>query len=452
MTNDGPNIVFVFADQWRAQATGYAGDPNVRTPHLDRLAETSVNFGQAVSGCPVCSPYRASLLTGQYPLTHGVFVNDVSLRDGPPSLAASFADGGYSTAYIGKWHLDGRGRSRFIEPERRQGFDFWRAMECTHDYGNSGYYGDSSRMRTWEGYDAKAQTDCAIEYLRQYDSDKPFLLVLSWGPPHNPYTTAPARYRAMYDPDRLTLRPNVREGQWLPEIHGTMEKIRADLAGYYAHCSALDDCTGAILKALAANGLADDTIFVFTSDHGDMLGSQGLWRKQVPYDESIRVPFLLRWPGGLGRAGRNADALIDAPDLMPTLLGLCGLDVPPAVEGRDLSATTRGHPHQGDDEAAVLTCVAPFTEWKRELGAREYRGLRTDRYTYVRDLKGPWLLFDNDADPYQMKNLIGSPECAQLQEDLDTSLDRKLAQRGDEFMPTEHYVSKWAYDPRLADM
>ena len=449
MTNAGPNVVFVFGDQWRAQATGYAGDPNVRTPHLDRLAETSVNFVRAVSGCPVCSPYRASLLTGQYPLTHGVFVNDVSLRDGPPSLAASFADGGYNTAYIGKWHVDGRGRSRFIEPERRQGFDFWRAMECTHDYCNSGYYGDGPRQLTWEGYDAKAQTHCAIEYLRQYDSDKPFLLVLSWGPPHNPYGTAPARYRAMYEPDRLTLRPNVREGQWLPDIRGTMEKIRADLAGYYAHCSALDDCVGAILEALAGNGLADDTIFVFTSDHGDMLGSQGLWRKQVPYDESIRVPFLLRWPGGLGRDGRRADALIDAPDLMPTLLGLCGLEIPPAVEGRDLSPAARGEPCQGDDEAAVLTCVAPFTEWTRELGAREYRGLRTDRHTYVRDLTGPWLLFDNDADPYQMTNLIGSPQCAKLQQDLAANLDRKLAQRGDQFMPTEHYVSKWGYDPHL---
>ena len=124
-----PNIVFVFGDQWRAQATGYAGNSTVRTPNLDRLAAESVNFAHAVAGCPVCSPYRASLLTGQYPLTHGVFVNDVYLQPNPQSLAHAFADNGYATAYIGKWHVDGHGRSSDIPPERRQGFEYWKVLE-----------------------------------------------------------------------------------------------------------------------------------------------------------------------------------------------------------------------------------------------------------------------------------------------------------------------------------
>ncbi|HPO36806.1 MAG TPA: sulfatase-like hydrolase/transferase, partial [Kiritimatiellia bacterium] len=127
-----PNVVFVLADQWRAQACGYAGDPNLRgmTPTIDRLAAESANLTHAVSCCPVCSPYRASLLTGQYPLTNGLFLNDVCLSTRATSLAQACTRAGYDTAYIGKWHLDGHGRSAYIPPERRQGFDYWKVREC----------------------------------------------------------------------------------------------------------------------------------------------------------------------------------------------------------------------------------------------------------------------------------------------------------------------------------
>ena len=167
MPNKPPNVVLVFADQWRAQAFGYAGDPNVQTPNLDALARRSVNCTHAVSGCSVCSPARASLLTGQYPLTHGVFVNDVELGQDATSIAQAFSAGGYDTAYIGKWHVNGRGRSRYIPPERRQGFEYWKVLECTHDYNHSAYYaGDSDEQLVWEGYDAVAQTRDAQAYLR----------------------------------------------------------------------------------------------------------------------------------------------------------------------------------------------------------------------------------------------------------------------------------------------
>ena len=171
-----PNVVFIFGDQWRAQATGYAGDPNVRTPHLDALAAESINFTQALAGCPVCSPYRASLLTGQYPLRHGVFVNDVYLQPRSASIAEAFSAAGYDTAYIGKWHVDGHGRSNYIPPERRQGFDYWKVLECTHEYNNSPYYeGDSDEKRYWDGYDAIAQTRDAQAYMRNRNEDRPFL-------------------------------------------------------------------------------------------------------------------------------------------------------------------------------------------------------------------------------------------------------------------------------------
>ncbi|MCB0124492.1 MAG: sulfatase-like hydrolase/transferase, partial [Caldilineaceae bacterium] len=195
-----PNIIYIFGDQWRAQATGYAGDPNVQTPNIDRLAGESINLRNAVSTCPLCTAYRGSLLTGQYALTHGLFVNDVPLDPGGTTLGKIFAQNGYDTAWIGKWHVDGHGRDTYIPPERHQGFDYWRALECTHDYNRSYYYADASdEMRQWEGYDAFAQTREAEAYIRAHARDgnpeKPFLLVLSWGPPHNPYGTAPEEYR-----------------------------------------------------------------------------------------------------------------------------------------------------------------------------------------------------------------------------------------------------------------
>src|SRR4051794_19652381 len=194
-----PNVVFVVADQWRACATGYAGDPNVKTPNLDRLAAASVNVVNAVSSCPVCTPFRGSLLTGQRPTTNGVFLNDVHLADDAVTLGKVLAAAGYDTAWIGKWHLNGRGRLTYIPPENRQGFAYWKANECTHDYNRSVYYtGEDPGRKVWPGYDAFAQTGDAIKYIHthaQGPGGKPFALVLAWGPPHNPYETAPAEYR-----------------------------------------------------------------------------------------------------------------------------------------------------------------------------------------------------------------------------------------------------------------
>ena len=430
-----PNILFVFADQWRAQATGYDGDPNLRTPSLDRLAAEGIRFTTAVSTCPVCSPYRASLLTGQYPLTHGVFLNDVCLNTNAVSIARLFAGAGYRTAYIGKWHLDGHGRSSFIPRERRQGFEFWRVLECTHDYNRSFYYGDNETRLMWDGYDAIAQTREAEQYIRREAKNGPFLLMLSWGPPHTPYGTAPERYRALFDPSKLVLRPNVPDQK--------AATTRKDLAGYYAHIVALDECLGRLCETLRETGIERETIVVFTSDHGDMLGSHGLERKQKPYDESILVPFVLRWPP-LGEKGKVITTPLGTPDILPTLLGLCGIEIPKTVEGLDFSGHLRGGPAPGDG-AALIACYAPFGEWTRARGGREYRGVRTARYTYVRALEGPWLLFDNKTDPYQMKNLCNDPSVADQQRELETILQRKLRETNDDFQPGETYVKKWNY-------
>jgi len=434
-----PNVVFVFGDQWRVQATGYAGDPNVKTPNLDKFVEECVNFKNALAGCPVCSPYRASLITGQFPLTHGVFVNDVHLQHRAVSFADAFKSAGYDTAYIGKWHLDGHGRSAYIPPERRQGFEYWKVLECTHDYNHSQYYaGNSEGKMSWEIYDAIAQTQDAQRYIQENNQKKPFLLFLSWGPPHNPYETAPEEFRALYDSEKIQLRPNVPEE--------SAQRARKDLAGYYAHCSALDYCIGELLRTIREKGIGEDTIFVFTSDHGDMLGSQGEQKKQRPWDESIRVPFLLSYPRIFGNNHIELDALIDAQDILPTLLGLCGIDIPKTVEGIDFSEYIHGEKDPSDG-AAVISCIQPFGEYTRSAhGGREYRGIRTKQYTYTRTLTGPWLLYDNYADPYQMKNLVGISEYEELQEDMDRWLSRKLKGIKDEFLPGLEYIRKWGYN------
>ena len=258
--------------------------------------------------------------------------------------------------------------------------------------------------------------------------------MLSWGPPHNPYETAPVEYRQRYQAEDIVLRPNVP-----PDCAA---EARAWLAGYYAHCTALDDCVGALLDTLEETGLAQNTIFVFTSDHGDMLGSQGTERKQKPWEESIRVPFLLRCTGVSARA---TDALINSPDLMPTLLGLCDIPVPASVEGLDFSSHIRKGAPDPADGAALLACYHPFGEWSRQGGGREFRGLRTRRHTYTRTLEGPWQLFDNQEDPWQQRNLVDDPASRALRNQLDERLDAMLEQRGDEFLHGDEYIRQWGY-------
>jgi arylsulfatase A-like enzyme len=433
-----PNVVFVFADQLRAQATGFAGDQNAITPNLDKLASKSIVFTTAVSTTPVCCPYRASLLTGQYPLTHGIFLNDAPLDPKANSMGKVYKSAGYNTAYIGKWHVDGHGRSSYIPPERRQGFDYWKVLECTHNYNSSLYYANDDTVASkWNGYDAYEQTLDAQKYITGHaNQEKPFLLVLSWGTPHEPYNTAPENYQKKYQNRDVSLRPNVPDQ--------FKEKAIKDLKGYYAHINALDDYLAMLLKTIEENGIANNTIFVFTSDHGDMLYSQGMEKKQRPFDESIRIPFLLRYPEIQKGKGKTIEAPFNTPDILPTLLGLCKIKIPNSIEGKDLSSYLEGKRELKDNNALIVS-ISPFGQWLRKDGGAEYRGIRTKRYTYVRKLTGPWLLFDNLTDPYQQNNLIGNPKFSKLEASLEKALKQRLLETNDEFLPGETYIKKWGY-------
>src|SRR5215467_9568006 len=434
-----PNVLFVIADEWRPQSTGYNGDPNVHTPVLDRLAHESISFDNAISGCPVCCPARASIMTGQHPLTNGVFINDVELKPNAPTLGECFAKAGYRTGYIGKWHLYGSPdghygrRLAYIPPDHRFGFDYWKACECSHDYNHSLYYEDNDPTpHYWPGYDADSQTKDGCRFIDSHASaSDPFLLFLSLGPPHFPYQTAPAKYRAMYADRPIQFRPNVPADKRV--------EAEKDLRGYYAHMAALDDCFARLLATVDRTKIANDTIVIFTSDHGDMMLSQGLTTKLYPCDESVRIPFLLRYPAKFGRKGRRVMTPLNMPDMMPTLLALADIRIPEAVQGRDLSGATNGAMRDNPEDAALISLPVPITEARR-YGFAEYRGLRTGRYTYVCSIHGPWLLYDHQEDPYQMHNLYNKPEMKALQSALDKHLDSRLRAVKDDFLPANEYV------------
>ena len=433
-----PNIVFVFADQWRAQSMGYAGNPDVITPNLDKLALEGICFSNAVSTSPVCTPYRAMLLTGKYVLKNGMFMNDVSLEPDSESFAKLFKRQGYHTAYIGKWHLDGNGRSSFIPKERRQGFEYWKVLECSHSYNNSKYWGNDDQLHSWEGYDAEAQTKDAIAYIERHSKGKnPFCLMLSWGPPHAPYKTAPEEFQDLYENTDVQVRPNVPE-----EL---IEETKAKLRGYYAHCSALDSYIGQLQEAVRRSNIENNTIFVFTSDHGDMIGSQGQMKKQKIYEESAKVPFIIKYPALLGKEGKKSDFLLNTLDILPTLMGMSGLNVPDGLDGEDITGVILGK-KEDERKAALVTCVQPFGQWSRRAnGGREFRGIITKKYTYAQDLSGKWLLFDNMADPYQLNNLIGNPSSKEISKKLEGLLVGELTRLEDDFLPGPTYLEEFGH-------
>lgn len=454
--SDLPNIVILLVDQWRYRALGYCEpkdgpDDFVQTPHLDRLAESSLRFENAVSVCPVCTPYRAALLTGRFPTSTGMFKNDLYLPAEEFTIAEALKEQGYKTAYIGKWHLDGHGRLLPTPAERRQGFDDWKALECTHDYNNSFYYeGDSTERIPWEGYEPVAQARAAIDYLKkQSDSTgatqerSPFFLMVSMGTPHFPHETAPEELRDYYAGIEITLPPNVPDSQ--------REKALAEAIGYYAHCTATDSAIGEIIDAIDNLNLAQNTILLFTSDHGEMLGSHDLrpYCKHAAFDESSHIPLLIRYPKLFGNTGRTVSTAVTTTDLYPTLLGLVGVPIPGTVEGESLAEQLRNQEEQ-PLRGALFMSVAPFGIEYADKGV-PYRAIRTSRYTYAVSPDGSYLLFDHLNDPYEMNNLIGNKDVSAIEQTLHQELTDSLNKMNDPLIEgvcrdAAWYVNKWNYE------
>ena len=418
-----PNVLVILPDQLRAQSVGCFGNKEVQTPHIDQLAVEGSILENVIANSPVCCPARAIILSGTYASTNGMVANDLRLRQNVPSMADSFAHAGYRTGYIGKWHLDGGPRNPgFIPPgPRRHGFQFWAANECSHKpYGNP-YFHDSAEPVLSDKFEPEVWTDEALRFLDS-TGDTPFFLVVSPGAPHDPYI-APKRYMDMYDPEKLTMRPN-----WTSVKGGTRE----DIAGYYACITAVDDQVGRIMSKLRERNLEGDTIVLFASDHGNMLGSQAKTLKQKPWEESIHVPGILRYPARLRPAQRN-DTVFTHVDIAPTLLSVCGVPVPSAMQGRDLSRDLFDGQHRTTSTPALLQIFGPAGN--EEGGG--WRGIRTRTHLYARTQNEPWLLYDLVNDPGQKYNLVAEHKYEGLKESLDQALNSKMASIGD------HWQTDW---------
>lgn len=395
-----PNLLFVFGDQWRRQAMGFMNEDPVLTSCIDQFAQQSLVFTNAISSCPVCSPYRASLLTGRYPTSNGVNTNDVQLPAAEVTIAEVLKQAGYDTGYIGKWHLDGGPRNGFTPPGRRQGFNFWYANECFHNHFELFYYRDTAEPITGHGWQPDHETNIVIDYIKTHRKDKPFALFLSWGAPHtlegvtrpDPsgnlwHYGAPERFEALYKGKPLPRRPNVPDNY-----------AEEDLPGYFGSITSLDENFGRLLACLDEQGLTENTIVVLTSDHGEMMGSHRRMTKAIWYEESIGIPFLIRYPGHV-KAGRE-NLIFSDVDVMPSLLGLMGLPIPKAVEGTDFSRAMRGE-LVTKPESALIEVFA----LGRLNASWGWRGIRTPRYTYVVYVGNEdreEVLYDNVTDPYQM--------------------------------------------------
>lgn len=413
-----PSILLLLADQWRGQALAAAGDANLKTPHLEELARGGLFFRRAYTSNPVCSPARASLLTGRFPHACQVTDNNIPLPLEEPTISQALAEAGYATGYIGKWHLDGPEAPGFVPMgPRRRGFEYWAAFNRGHRYFDSIYFRDADQPVRGEGFEADYQTGLACDFIRQH-AGQLWFLVVSWGPPHPP-RTPPAPYSGWYDPELLRLRANVPAAK--------AAETRKALAGYYGLCSALDANVGRLLAALRASGTLEDTIIVFTSDHGDMLGSHGLEGKGVPFDEAVRIPLLVRY-GRAIRGGSTSDMPISLVDLMPTLLSLAGVPVPAGVQGRDLSGQwVRGAGPRSESVYCQGRLGTP-EEWRMVV-----RGL--DKLVVDRELRVTHL-FNLGQDPYERSNLAGEPALARTRDEMTAILRDWMQRLGDRMLPS----------------
>ena len=268
-------------------------------------------------------------------------------------------------------------------------------------------------------------TDQALGFLDQHRA-APWMLMVSWNPPHPNYRDAPADHLRRYDPATLPLRPNI--GMTGPRL----ERLRLDWQGYNAHITAVDHELGRLLQKLDELELAGNTIVIYTSDHGDMMGSHGRMGKRLPHEESAIVPFVARWPGRIP-AGRTCPELLGTIDLYPSVCSLAGLAVPQRCEGQDLSPWFLGRPARPADSTFLMHIDKHGASGGIANPAPIFRGVRTTRYTYAAGETGPWLLYDNQEDPYQLHNLVHDAGRRKLRSELEGLVAEWLRRAHDPF-------------------
>ncbi len=419
-----PNLLFVLVDQWRfcAFSHGEVNDALVQTPNFDQFVGAGLRWRKAYATTPLCTPERSTLVTGRYPHQTGMMKNDIMLPPGNRCLAEIFGEAGYATHYIGKTHYDGSAKPGYIPAGwRRRGFTTYQGYNRGHEYIPGRYFETDGTRIDHAEYEPAVQTDLAMSFI-EHNRMRPWFCYLSWGPPHTPYAEVPSEYKT-YTVTEADRRPNVPAGN--PNA--------GNLADYFAQCTALDDNFGRLMQFLRDNGMEDNTLVVFTADHGDMHKSHGLLYKSLPQEESAHVPLFMRKPGTVP-VGHVSDTLIGGVDMMPTLLGLCGLPIPKTCTGVDKSMAARG---LAMPEVDSIYCEHQ-TPW---------RSIVTDRYKLViqdtLSIDSVTLMYDLDADPYELVNLKDDPVHATLKQQLYDRLLQWIAETGDAY--PSHIVAETMY-------
>lgn len=443
-----PNLVFILPDQQASDMLGCYGDEQIKTPNIDKFANEGLRFNQCFSNCPICTPYRGILMSGQHTLYNGTFTNDKPLIPGHgKKFAEVLRDAGYNTAYIGKWHLLGGDRNRPIpKGEMRYGFDdLFLSHNCNEDpsAGKGYYWNEEGKKVFFEKWEVYGQTDQALEYLNSRKSAKePFALFVSCKPPHNfgKFHGEDGQMHFKYDaPDELMAMYNRDSIKMRPGIENTPDRRRM-VQGYMAMVTGVDIAFGQLMEKLRQLKMDKNTIVVFTSDHGDMLEFANVTDpKPYPYNYASRVPFLLRWPGKI-QTGSTTELLFSTLDIMPTLLGLMGLEVPKECHGKNLAKAILNN----DQNAVDYIPIWMYEGESKNIG-QGYRGVITHDYTYstrkgATEGSSQSVLFDHKNDPNQLNNLFSDPKMAPVKEKLWTLTQQWMAKYNDHFWECPDFV------------
>lgn len=433
-----PNILIIQPDQHRADVMGCAGDKIVKTPNLDRLAGNGVRFSNAVSASPVCCPFRATLQTGLYIHEHGVVGNTIRLDYDLKGLAEIFAENGYATGYIGKWHLDGTKPKDtpggyVAEGAARQGWQEWHGYEKAHEFLNVWKFNEQKEKVAVEGYEWEPtwHTDMAMDFIqRKTDEGQPWCYYVAYGPPHKPQQCLP-KYLNQYDTNNFKLPPDADENM----SDADKNYLRKVLHTYYAQVTGVDYEVGRLMDGLKEMGVDDNTIIIYVSDHGDILGSHNaevlkkdvkgnldskdaLRSKGMPYAAAYRVPFIISG-AGITQVGLEAKALVNSVDMTPTILDLAGLEVPDYMQGISMADWCRTG--KGPEQPYVYMGLLDNNKAWRAVWDGEY--LLSELYYQH--------LYNHATDLYEMNDLYDKEAYAGIKSELQAALLNLAEKTGD---------------------
>ena len=425
-----PNLIFILTDDQRYDEMSCAGHPWLKTPNLDRLASEGALFKNAFVTTSLCSPSRASFLTGCYTHTHGVFFNEDNDPDPTlPIFPQLLQKSGYETAFIGKWHM-----KKMDEP--RSGFDHWVSF-----VGQGYYYGndlnvDGKMVRT-ENYITDELTDYALQFIKK-KRNKPFMLYLSHKAIHGPQTPA-KRHENLYADEKMKLYDDPEDNLatkplWQARVRPGWDKKMRNRKQTLA---AVDEGISRILDTLKEQKILDDTVVIFTSDNGHLSGEHGLWDKRAAYEESIRIPLIMRYPK-LARANTVCEEMVLNIDLAPTLLELAQVPIPKTIQGQSWVDVLKGKPGR---KSFFYECFPADNKYHRP----NVLAVRTKRWKFityplpdVSTARFPTReLYDLQNDPKELNNLVGNVKYMYDVREMAKELEKLKVETGFRFPPVQ---------------